>query len=164
MKKFLRNGIENIVYTEEEKQGFLSEFRLWKGTARSYIQHKGLPQRTFYGWLKCSNGSEPKKEAVAVPISLEFNVVQEREAQEWVTSHRFGRFMELKENLLSQLRSLRKNQAITFQAPKEEKEIKSVHHSCYAAIKKAGLPFQMNYSKSKNLFVVLHKKVSEVEG
>lgn len=148
------------MYTEKQKREIVDGLKEWNksnpGSAKEYFKSVGVSSPTFYIWRKELRSKEVKSD-VAGAIGLEFNIIQEKEARQWTTQARSGRFMELKEGLLSQVRNLRRSQAITFMAPKDLKEVKSVHTCCSHALKKAGLPFQVFYSKTKGLFVVTHR-------
>lgn len=89
-------------------------------------------------------------------VGLEFNVVQEKDVLAWARSSRFGRFMALKESLLAQVQGLRRNQALTFTTPDDDKEMRAIYNTCTSLFKKEKLPFKLRLSKTKRLIAVIH--------
>lgn len=87
-----------------------------------------------------------------------FQIAKAEEARDWVSQHRSGRFMEIKEQLVVQIRTLRKTEALHFPVDiTNKKELTALLNACKNALKNAELTWAVRYSASKQSIVILHQ-------
>lgn len=154
------------IYTDKEKKELVKKFenRPEGYPSKEMFKRLGVSDCSIYTWRKqfAKNGKD-KVTAKKSPTGLEFNIVQAKEARQWTTVRNFGRFAAFKESLISELRKMRKTHAITFSGPEggEKKEVQCLHHAALRAVKLSGRPFEVRYSKSRNLFIVIPREVKK---
>jgi hypothetical protein len=88
---------------------------------------------------------------------LTFKVVNAKEARDWVAQRTEGRFGSLKASLITQIRTLRKGEALEIPVPADDKKERlAMASACASAIKKAGLVWKIRYSEFKKCLIVIH--------
>lgn len=143
-----------IKRTDEEKQQIVEQVdALVAGgmTIKDAVQQVGADLSTYY---RIKRVASPTSNHTPV-MGLRFEVIGTEEAKALISTPRGGRFSELKENLLRELRGLTGNYAISFPAPADKKEAIAVQAACVHAIKMARLPFRVRYVRAKSLIVIV---------
>jgi hypothetical protein len=120
----------------------------------------GIHFATYYAYRNELNPTKktltltdgPKKEV----SDLTFSVVKADEAKDWITTVNNGRFTAMKESLITQLRGLRKSEALSFPAPTDKKEIQAILSACHNALRHSGIDWWVRYSVSKKVFIAMH--------
>lgn len=97
------------------------------------------------------------KKLEAETVDMMFKVVAADEARDWIAKRTEGRFGGLKQAVVTQLRTLRKSEALQIPVPSDDKkECTAITTACNAAIKRAGLDWKLRYSQLKKCVIAIH--------
>jgi transposase len=127
----------------------------------------GISDNTFYAWSEKLNGHRPYTPPLAkVTEPLACGVVQESEALRWIAANRgaHGRFASLKEEIVTAVSRLHKNQSWTFAGPTNPKDVPPIATAVTRALKVAGLPYAVRHYKAKNFFIVVREEALKSNG
>jgi hypothetical protein len=118
----------------------------------------GLEGTIYYRAKNILEGKPKRIGPVEQMKTSVFEVAKAEDAKVWVTAHRSGRFMEMKEQLLTQVRTLRKTEALHFPVDaNNKKEVNAIVSACANALRKADLPWAVRFSALKKSVVILHQ-------